>query len=197
MWEKVSAFVEIRFDECLNVNTDGKSVYLKTGETLHYQRAVFDSSPIAAAVGAENCSPVVYVANGFGRPRTQFECFYDPAWHYIASHDTPIFRIGNYEICGACKQNGKIPFYAESSSYIEQDNLSVFFEECQITSVFVVKNAYPVVEKTFAEKITEKIKADALKNHFWIGRYGKDQWFSMSDTILDTIEVIERNRENI
>lgn len=192
LWKHVSAFSGIYFADCRDIDDSARIVTLSTGRTLHYDRAVFDSSSIASAMGYDEFSPAVLVTNGFCEPAEEFENFRDPAWHYISSPEFPVFRIGSYEICGAAKRDGMIPFYAESPLKSPWDVTNcALFKKVVVSSCFEVLNAYPVTKIGFRDLKKKKIEGDAAKGHFWIGRYGKDEWFSMSDTIQDTIAVVD------
>ena len=85
-----------------------------------------------------------------------------------------------------------IPFYLESSLPVSEQDLYRFFAKWRLTATFRVPHAYPVTKLGFDLLKHERIAADADRNHYWIGRYGKDEWFSMSDTILDTIRVVDQ-----
>ena len=192
LWLQVAPFVDIVFGECEVIDSANQTIRLKSGETYQYQKAVFDSSPIVAAMNAQAYSSCVHVINGFAEAHDHFTCFNDPAWIYIATRQTPVFRIGNYEICGAEQRNGMIPFYLESSLPVSEQDLYRFFAKWRLTATFRVPHAYPVTKLGFDLLKHERIAADADRNHYWIGRYGKDEWFSMSDTILDTIRVVDQ-----
>lgn len=190
LWHDISKYVTIIFDHAVNVDLITKRISLRNTGEINYSSAVFNSSSIADAMGYSSISPTVYEINGFAKINERFENIYDPAWTYISSPETPVFRIGNYNICGA-KCNDYVPFYLESSQVVTEKHLSMFFSSFRVASQFVVPNAYPVTKIGADVKKKEKICLDASNNCYWIGRYGKDEWFSMSDTILDTINVVD------
>ena len=192
LWDKIKERVSIIYDEAVNFNLENKTVSLKSDKMLKYKKYLFNSSSIVSYMGLDEFSPTVYVYNGFGKVRKEFlHLEQDPNWTYIANPKTPIFRLGNYQICGARSRGKEIPFYLESCRKLEEKDLEMFFEQEEITSEFVVKNAYPVLTKGIQNKIAEFIKNSKQKGLFWVGRYGKDKWLSMAETIIDTKKVVE------
>ena len=102
-----------------------------------------------------------------------------------------MFRLGNYQICGARPQAGAIPFYLEAKRPLGPEELKDLFESCRLVSAFVVKNAYPVLTKGCQDKIRSYIDSCKEEQVLWIGRYGQDKWFSMAETIEDTLHTVQ------
>ena len=193
LWAKIKNNIYFFNDEVIKFDLQKKSVKLKSGDIIKFTKALFNSSSIVDFLGLNKFSPTVYVYNGFGKTRKDFNYLTtDPNWTYIANPKTSVFRLGNYQICGAKKKYNRIPFYLESCKPLEKDDLLFFFENYEIKSSFIVKNAYPVLTKGYQKKIEKQILQSEKNNLFWIGRYGKDKWFSMSETILDTIKTVEK-----
>lgn len=192
LWNKIKSKVTIVYDEVVKFDEMAHCVFLKSSHVLKYKKFLFNSSSVIHHLGWEHLSSTVYVYNGVGKVTPSFEHLsQDPNWTYIANEKTPVFRLGNYQICGAKARGNCIPFYLESSSPLQKQDLQQFFTEYELSVCFVVRNAYPTLTKGIQTQVAHYIEKSTSNNLFWIGRYGKDQWFSMAETILDTKKLVE------
>lgn len=198
LWNDVKDKVTLFFDECADFDSSAKTVLLKSGTRLIYTKCLFTSTSVAAHLGMDAVSPCVFVYNGYGKTKPQFDYLSkDPNWTYLADPHIPVFRLGNYQICSAQPYREHIPFYLEANRPLESKDLNNFFESYQLVSVFQVKNAYPVLTKGYQDKIRLYIEKCKEKNIFWIGRYGQDKWLSMAETISDTLATLQLVQEQI
>lgn len=166
-------------------------VSTKLNGNINYDVLIVTSS-IRDNLKLEGVCPTVQVINGFGVPKLSVS---EWTWAYLASKSTPFFRIGNYSGCGSSKMGNRIPFYAESGCEINynliKNSLSSLFDDIIIVSSQKVNHAYPVYVNS-----DEKIKQDFIEesknnNVYWAGRYGKDEWFSVAETLTDSINVAD------
>ena len=140
-------------------------------------------------------APTLTIANGFGIPDPERLPTMEWSWLYTAREDNPWFRIGNYQCCGGEKRDdGRIPFFAESSSDLGwvtlMEYLGEFFTEHEVVQTLTVPFAYPVYPAGGTEELDKDAAIDfeAASGVYWCGRYGLDQWYSMVQSIQSATE---------
>ena len=189
--KKVKDHVEFVYEKVAISSEEERIIKSESGCSWVAKKAIFNSGSLADYAGLSKISPTVWVINGFAAPNETFQHMNQPCWCYIANPSIPVFRIGNYEICGAPKKDRMIPFYMESCRPVEQEHFQYFFSKWQVTCSFLVRNAYPVATEQAEHTKQAILQRSAQNKIMWIGRYGLDRWFSMSETILDTIDKVK------
>lgn len=190
LFDAIREQIVVVYDEALSYG--GGVLKTKLNVAINYKVLVM-TSPVRDHVKLKGRAPTVYVVNGFGRPK-----FSPPdnwTWAYIASKDNPFFRIGNYAGCGSGTYEGRVPFYAETSvefkRTLSSSLLSKMFDDLILVSDHTIPHAYPVYVEDDEKVKNEFILGERESNVWWAGRYGKDEWYSVAETLLDSLGVAD------
>lgn len=143
-------------------------------------------------------APTVTVVNGFGTPLMPYVhgsiLPENWSWVYLAYPPSgSMFRFGNYNAFSKMTvRMPQIPFYAEmTDEKLPLKCVDGMFHSVLVVNQVKVKHAYPVYHVGGEQIKDDYILTDAEQDVFWVGRYGKDRWFSMVETIHDAIKTTE------